>query len=80
MPQQLALNGVIRGQTQLRKHELLRLRHIVEQRPHIHDSPKHWIISNRHLFITLSRLPIYFLVIDFCQSECLFLYICEKIF
>ena len=25
-------------------------------------------------------LPIYYLVIDFCQSECLFLYICEKIF
>ena len=33
MPQQLTLNGVIRGQTQLRKHELLRLGHIVEQRP-----------------------------------------------
>ena len=47
---------------------------------HIHYGPEHWIISNRYLFIILSRLPIYFLVIDFYQSECLFLYICEKIF
>ena len=45
---------------------------------HIHYGPEHWIISNRYLFITLFRLPIYLLVIDFYQSECLFLYICEK--
>ena len=36
--------------------------------------------GTEQFFITLFRLPIYLLVIDFYQSECLFLYICEKIF